>query len=285
MAGRNLLYSKILCEEFGLLYHITGINTLWSILRHDRFETTYALGTEAEASHGKSHGKAFYMSTSHVPVNRYSSHGGAVMLVLDGDKLRQRYRIKPVNYWGLMGQQDSESEERLFTDDSEIKNFKSYIKEVHVLWRKDVNQEWYHGLGAYNDKFPIYFYDDRKAFFLLDKRRAKPLEELVQDDPGYPDRNVGTRSHWDVKEYHSMDEFVSFLEGGGKNRKSKWYQYLRYYHSDFLNQAAADVHNFRSKHGPETRIIWQRLEAVRRKYGATDLRDLIKKFIAAHGGN
>lgn len=272
------LAEKLLGEGLNDLYHATTLKALYRIVYDDLFELSYGRG-DAESEIGN---KPFFASFSRIPANRYRSHGADVTIIVDGDKLRQRHKIVPVDYW-RMGGAGSESEERLWSSKPAISPFKQYLKAVHVYYDGNADrQKQYEDLQYFS--VPVYVYRDRKAYFLLDTRRAQTAKEFVDslgDAPLVPQPYTSVMG--DDRELMRMDALLDFLESGGTLHTKPWYDRLRYYHTDFINQLACDVHNFRSKKGFAVRKIWQRFETLLAKYGAANIRGFARAFIAQHG--
>ncbi len=262
-----------LVEEFGMLYHATTLQAFWKIYEDDLFELSYGRGDVEQSVVPK----PFFASFSRVPANRYRRNSD-VTLVIDADRLKQKHKTQPVDYWRF-GPDGSESEERLTSSRPEIKGFRKYIRAVHILYREGVNQEAYRDLKYFTDP-PIYVYTDREAYFLLDTRKATLSKDFVVPEtaptPRYNSRN-GER------ELIRMDELLNFLEGGGKNKAKPWHERLWYYPRDFITQLGSEVHNLRSHKGIAVRQIWLRWEKLLKAYGTTSISGFAQAFLNKHG--
>ena len=114
-----------------ILYHITGLTSLINIVKTNRFELKPTDGTDAETKLGI----GYYLSTARTPDNRYfrnSAYAYSAVLVLDGRKLGQKYKAKPVDYWNS-GPEAKEAEDRIWSNGPFIGNAKSYIKEIWLV--------------------------------------------------------------------------------------------------------------------------------------------------------
>jgi hypothetical protein len=264
----------LLLEEYGNLYHATSLEAFWSIMNDDLFELSYARGDVEQ----KLTDKPFFASFSRVPANRFR-RGSMVTLVINADVLKQKYKIKPVDYW-QWGPQSSESEERLVSDKPEIKGFKKYIKSTHILFIENIPFRLYENLKYLDSE--IYIYTDRDAYFLLNTKKAKSPKEFFNKeffkDPPEQEEYQGY-----VADYSRMDELLEFLENGGKNRVEPWYQWLMRYPHDFITQMDAEVNNFRSHKGIAVRKIWLRWEALLKAYNANTITQFTQAFLDKHG--
>jgi hypothetical protein len=263
---------QTLLESHGELYHVTSLRALWKIVADDLFELSYGRG-DSEIRHGD---EGFFISFSRVPNNRYRK-GSSVTIVVDWDKLRQRYKLRPVDYWGWGG--ETESEERLFSAKPAIRGFRQYIKAVHVKYFEQGRRDDFENLTLISE-FPVYMYDNQKAYELLDTRRAKTPEEFMK---GVPEQ-ANPPHHFErgERELVRMDDLLKFLESGAKIRTEPWYRRLLYYHSDFITQMGADVHNMRSHKGIAVRGYWERWEKLLKQYGAKTITEFAKKFVEQH---
>ena len=128
-----------------LLYHFTNVHAIDQILQEDTFTCSGALATNADMWQNTQY--PFYFScqrskNAKLGWGRYRS----ACLVLDGEKLQQRYRGKSADYWNYGkdkkdGQSASsfkdmsmgtELEDRLLVSKPTIPNALSYIQAIHV---------------------------------------------------------------------------------------------------------------------------------------------------------
>ena len=144
------LYNTIQ-ESLSELYHYTNGRNLVKILKYDIYKLS--------ENDGYTKSYKYFMSTTR---SKFSGIGYAqqlinrdvVRIVLDGDKLASKYKIIPIdvlkgkswairanhvdpkafddNYNELMKQASVESEERLLSNNSEIRDFHKYIKYIYL---------------------------------------------------------------------------------------------------------------------------------------------------------
>jgi hypothetical protein len=117
-------------KQVGILYHFTDIDGLLGILKTNEL---WASDTNA----------------NHVSLTRDKQgwHVGtldnAFRISLDGNKISNKYKIRPYSWWGNdRGIGNTESEEAVLTD--KITNIRDYIIDINA------NKELYNGLWRYN---------------------------------------------------------------------------------------------------------------------------------------
>jgi hypothetical protein len=195
---------SIIKEEFGgmlseglsrIVYHFTYSSNLANILKTNKFATSSNLGSQADS--WKDKGRFYFFSTQRTKgMAGYGSHHGNTAIVLDGQKLNQKYKGFPTDYWNWSKKrsdypsigdytnalQSEEHEDRIVTNEPFIDNAKSYMLEIHVL-AKEGDREYIDKLRMQEildnaGNIPIYFYDNNNNFKLQNKLRAVPPEKL-----------------------------------------------------------------------------------------------------------
>jgi len=193
-----------------IVYHLTYIDNLLEIMKSNKLDLTALLGTPADAQFDK---ELYYFSFSSVKFGGYGQkfpEDNVVNIVFDGRLLSQRYKGKPVDYWGHEYRQrmlnvghpegfhkNDEEEQRLLSNESEIPNAYKYIKEIHINLSKDskldfrnadqkdefldklfTHPKWINNnlrtiiSFAEREDIPVYLYMNYPAFKVLDKRKA-----------------------------------------------------------------------------------------------------------------
>jgi len=117
-------------KQVGILYHFTDIEGLLGILK-----TNELWASETNADHVS------------LTRNKQGWHVGtldnAFRISLDGNKISNKYKIRPYSWWGNdRGTGDTESEEAVLTD--KITNIRDYIIDINA------NKHLYNGLWRYN---------------------------------------------------------------------------------------------------------------------------------------
>lgn len=160
-----------------ILYHMTDKEAATKILKSGNFILMPSFyGPEKEYEEKN---KVYFMSLAR---NKSSSYfevfpESPVLFVLDGRKLKQNHRVKPIDFFSDLsdgvyaGQASerstgySEMEDRLLSSDNLLK-VKKYVKEIHTILPNKVSSNmlyafliWKHGkkLGI-----PVYFYENYK---------------------------------------------------------------------------------------------------------------------------
>ena len=143
-----------------VVYHFASMQRLLKMAKENRFYLTSAVATPSDMKVNRE--RLYYMSTTRNKSVRsgfgtkFSSNG--VRIQLNGDKLNQKYKSFPVDYWGdSMGKQsyyrdnkdfktrqqhiDNEMEDRLVSNDQTIENFSRYIERIDIIL--DSESEYY----------------------------------------------------------------------------------------------------------------------------------------------
>lgn len=272
-----------------ILYHATDINSLRSIIKTDKFKLTPDVASTAETDIG-SRGKVFFMSTTRHKLGGYSlsMRSGSTTIVLDGDKLGQRYSGKPVDYWGhdfrKIDPTKGEAEDRIYSSERFIENAHSYIKEVHIyadienpddrvyvirLWRDTL-------IELKKQKIPYWIYDNKQAYLLQQKSKNIKIpkdalkikdKERLKEPTGYIHRR------------RYLDRWLELYYKKSENELSKAardltrYLYSDFYKQDMLGSLSADMHNNKKNQnsGVDTIIDIMRKENIHDLKGFVDM--------------
>ncbi len=145
-------------KQLGKLYHFTNLNSLDQILNSNEFKGSYAnvdkddldfksFGMDAEKLKSKDIYTLYFFSTTRnklLYLKDPKIKGSTVRIVLDGDKLTNKYKVSPYYFYhdemidepNPKYDQD-ESEERIVLGTNKyIPNAESYIKEIHIILDK-----------------------------------------------------------------------------------------------------------------------------------------------------
>ena len=187
-----------------LLYHVTDLGRAVNILKEDKFRLTPAFGTGSDME--KQKGKLYFLSTSRIKYGGYTrslSDEGYVNMELDGRKLGHNYQSVNVDYWGgdfrdvawQKGDMQQflrydENEERIITNDAEIKPATKYIKSLHVIMGEDVKER------------------KKKKYKKLEKlAKKKSVDIHFYTNPKY------WKKQWEEKADNSVSEIFGEIEG------------------------------------------------------------------------
>jgi hypothetical protein len=211
--------SGILSEGLSkILYHFTHTNNLLNMLKTNKFATSSNLGSRADS--WKDRGRFFFFSTQRAKgTSGYGSHHGNVSIVLDGQKLNQKYKGFPTDYWNwsmkrsdypnindyVQAMRSKELEDRIVTNEPYIEDAKSYILEIHIWIRNIQNKQTGEEVLQYADNIPVYFYTDEKNYKLQNKAKAVPLDQIKfpeepEEEPSeyYSSENIKERKIRDI---------------------------------------------------------------------------------------
>jgi hypothetical protein len=251
----------LLREAQSIYYHYTY--ALDDILMSDSFELSNALLKPAESRLlPKGFKKTYYLSMSRNPSGSYK---GNQLLVLDGDRLSQKYQIIPTNYWGSRSGMGGEMEDRLWSKEPFIPKAKSYIKEIHLYIPedkiRDKSDPYIPAILEYI-KIPFYIYTNRKDLFLMNKNKALDIENFDE---------LSTKFKYRGKEEYYLN-LIQFLESGKTSENIRPFG-----KSDFIHGISADLHNMASEKGIIYRELNRRLVDLMKKSGETDVIEFLKK--------
>lgn len=288
-----------------ILYHITNIRAAAFIAQKNRFELKPADGTEVEeALQGKA---SYYLSTARHRTASYTKQSlgtNSVIFTLSGTALATKYKIKAVDYWSgvynfegkeLHNRDRMESEDRVLSPDPYIENIQRYVTEIHAFRGTGANDMDFKKKEklitlykfALRHKIPIYFYDDKKALFILDKRKAVPLDAANLADMG-ESYGFGKMTEYEYKYRRGNNEVVGWLQlyempapadledwravkamAERTDRSKMAYAHLRYHHSgDPVRQLNNGMHNEKTtpyEHSSRGREDLDRLIKILRK--------------------
>ena len=246
-----------------VLYHSTDIWNVEKILKDNEFRLSTSAGTGSDNVFQKGKNvKLYFMSTTRGKTGRYHATAGSLtaILVLDGDKLGQRYEGAPVDYWGRefrKADPRSEQEDRIWSDKPTVPNAKDYIQEIHVLLKdpsEKMNDNWARALRrmlieAKKANIPVYVYSDEDSWRLQNKENVIDLADinLSTDAPEEP------KSYWMSTNQSPFDPYLELYYSKDRSKLSKKAGTMLYdlkwmgYRRDIVSRLAADLHNDKKK--------------------------------------
>lgn len=133
---------RILISELqynGIIQEIKGINEVYHftdnaerILFLNRINLSSILGSDIDMI--SNNDKMFYLSLSRTGSFKSGyGFGFKTRIAFDGNKLRQRYKIIPFDYWRTHNKKEFEYEDRLVTDNPIIDDINKYILRIDVI--------------------------------------------------------------------------------------------------------------------------------------------------------
>ncbi len=170
-----------------IVFYYCDFDEFEEIIQTNQFHLISNLGTSADqAEHTQ--GYHFYMSTARIYYGGYvrrSLTSNGVILTLDGDKLNQRYKTVPFDYWGSeyrssafntgnteQFMKNDENEDRIISNKGNIPNALQYVKSVSLCLRANAYGEENPDHLSEEDKYNVYISDPqsssiRKAYEFL----------------------------------------------------------------------------------------------------------------------
>ena len=239
-----------------ILYHFTTLDGGYHVAKSGVFKLSAAIGTRSEAEL-QIKGYPYFLSTSRSKVGDYHKSTGSgsyragmghtgCMFVLDGQWLNDRYKTRPVDYWGRDWQhtpdRTSESEDRVFSKTNTISA--ACIKEVHVLMEefKEVQSAKARGilLWAKTNDIPAFLYDNRKSWMAQQKSAAVP-------SPKYKELLGGQVRSYNARRPTATFRWLELALAPSEDKLSdsakRALGYIKWYPSDLKPQLSTDIHN------------------------------------------
>jgi len=299
-------FLKTFLEKVGYgLYHFTNSGYVANILKNDEISLTSAAGTSSDLKINK--GRFFFFSMTRSKSSGYRS--GNTKILLDDRKLRNKYKIIPVDYWqwskdpneyqtvsSYKSALETEQEDRLVSNDAVIPNASKYILEIHCdAYQRD--DEYYDGVSElihYCNKrdIPLYLYKNKEDFL----NQKNPIKNVSSD---FEEGDGESKTTW-VPKYDQI-KLASFLSF---NDEKNYDRIVKFMNSDKLKKELDEtlgkethnhyrlgspyeheavyvisnmVHNIRSKPDKMSRFLLKMLSDDMRKHKSDTLEDYFKK--------
>lgn len=255
--------TKLLNEGISsVLYYSESISDAINTLKTDKFSLFMAAGTDTETDLTDD---LYFFSTTRSKIGGFhlNPYKNAMIFKLDGDKLRQRYKGRPVDYWGpfwrSMPDKD-EMEDRIFSSKPFIPNATSYILEMHIYVADEQrdddiakalgsNVRKLMILGKKND-IPTYLYNDVNAWHSQNKAKAISATEFIKSSRHKPSKYFPRTKR--LKSY--LKPYLELYYSSSRDDLSKAARDLVYYlvyHNkrEFVIQLKNTIHNNRTDAG------------------------------------
>ena len=277
-----------------ILYHYTSTRPALRILQSGNFELTSSMGNREETRMAPA-GYPYYLSTTRSKVGDYHARipgSYAVMFVLDGGKIAEHYKVKPVDYWERMWASDTsntrtrESEDRVFSKTPAIPTA-GIIKEIHQLvsgepgdLRGPIVRTM--AILAKTQGIPIYFYNNERAWVLQDPQRRIDVKQIIANLKGTKKQDWAHYS----RRISSLEQWIELIYKKNKNELSEEANKLRfnlvYYGSRYPEEdqgLGVDLHNARKPNDTE-RPLANKIIDYMRKNGFKQTKDLKNALVA-----
>jgi hypothetical protein len=168
-------------------YHYTNLHSASKIMASGKFELSSDLGSVEQQYAPK--GYRYFLSTTRTLTGGYHEYtsSGSAMFVLDGNWFNDRYKSRPVDYWGNRDPLQShhkahEAEDRIYSKTSTIPI--DGVSAVHVLIKPDSEDEYLGGwartvlINAKKRGIKAYLYDEETAWRALDTRHSVSVSNI-----------------------------------------------------------------------------------------------------------
>lgn len=254
---RDVLRYQLLEGLTSVLYHGLTIYNLAAQLKSNKAMTSPAFTNPSDFQRNKK--RLYFISTARTMQSRYFDMMGTgyAIVTLDGRKLGYRYKGAAVDYWGGEFRKAAkgayEQEDRLFTDEPFIENWKSYITAIRVMaepaekvWHKprerDLQTIAYIEKQAKAAGIPFAIFTNRAEFHKprstkfyksVDEVRAFYKRKDVEIEPAGPKYKRSDRKPDYVKTVEDFLKVVSLFEHGklasaSKTLRGRFRQTFRY---------------------------------------------------------
>ena len=160
------------------LFYFTQLHALKKIVSGGRLLLSPTGVTNADAAHGVKY--PYFMSLTRSRQGSYHARNeSGVLMEYDGRVLGQRNQIKPVDYWGTLGsarmrKSSNEMEERLYSRNKDLDVYAGLLSVSVLVDSSGIDRKLRLQLATECSKrqIQLFFYTDRKAWLLGDKRKA-----------------------------------------------------------------------------------------------------------------
>ena len=217
-----------------IVYHYTTIGPALNILKSGEFQLSSVAGSVEQDINPKGHN--FFLSTARSKGGEYHRRVGnsAVMFVLNGRWISDRYPVKPVDYWSgfSIAGRNKEAEDRIFSKDptmpmDPVTSIHVLLKEKHPFASAKTRQFL---ILAKTLGIPTYLYKDESAWRLQNTAKAASVEQMKSELSG-PEtfRSGGSGSRW-LKPW--LEVIFGKTEADLGKKAKDLVRGFRYYHND-----------------------------------------------------
>jgi len=218
-----------------IVYHYTTIGPALNILKSGEFQLSSVVGVDSEQAINPQ-GYNFFLSTARSKGGEYHSRVGnsAVMFVLNGRWISDRYPVKPVDYWAgfSIAGRNKEAEDRIFSKDptmpiDPVTSIHVLLKEKHPFASAKTRQFI---IQAKILGIPTYLYKDESAWKLQNTAKAASVEQMKSELSG-PEtfRSGGSGSRW-LKPW--LEVIFGKTDADLGKKAKDLVRGFRYYHND-----------------------------------------------------
>lgn len=283
-----------------VLYHYIPTAYILDMLQKNKINMVAAIGTDSDYVVSKN--KFYYLSTTRSKSSGFKKSDSKI--VLDGRKLKQKYKIVPVDYWQsnksdkqdtssyIYSMQSLEQEDRIVTDKPSIPNAKDYILGIHIYVGDKI-----HNISRQiidiceKENIPIFIYDNRQNFY----NQIKPID-YANYEYEYEDSSMERRSGWRKDIFLNIGSYIAYNDdklyneivdylGDEKDTErfdsnfEDFKRKLQYQAMDIPYESKLlkdEIHSIKSDSSDDSRFILDLLRRDMRKNKVTSIEDYIK---------
>ena len=300
MKLKNILENIISEGASDILYHFMYSQYVLDMLQKNKLNMVAAIGKDSDYKINKN--KFFYLSTTRSKSSGFRK--GDSKIVLDGRKLKQRYKITPVDYWNwpkndkrdtsayIYSMKSLEQEDRIVTDKPSIPNAKDYILGIHIYVRNKIGTDVKKIIDiCEKENIPIFIYDNQQNFY----NQTKPIDYTNYE---YEDEGLGMggdsarlkspflniASQIALNDDNSYKEIIKYLDNESKieqfdNSFEDYKREIKFSRNDFPNESQMfkhEIQRIESDSSDDSRFILDLLRRDMRKNKVTSIEDYIK---------
>ena len=300
MKLKNILENIISEGASDILYHFMYSQYVLDMLQKNKLNMVAAIGKDSDYKINKN--KFYYLSTTRSKSSGFRK--GDSKIVLDGRKLKQRYKITPVDYWNwpkndkqdtsayIYSMKSLEQEDRIVTDKPSIPNAKDYLLGIHIYIRNKIGTDVKKIIDiCEKENIPIFIYDNQQNFF----NQTKPIdytnyeygdEDFTMDGDSArlksPFLNIASQIA--LNDDNSYKEIIKYLDNESKieqfdNSFEDYKREIKFSRNDFPNESQMfkhEIQRIESDSSDDSRFILDLLRRDMRKNKVTSIEDYIK---------
>jgi len=297
MKLKNILENIINEGASDILYHYISAGYILDMLQKNKLNMVAAIGSNPNYKINKN--KFYYLSTTRSRSSGFKT--GDSKIVLDGRKLKQRYKIIPVDYWNwpkndkqdissyIYSMKSLEQEDRIITDKPSIPNAKDYILGIHIYVEDKIDNISKQIIDiCEKENIPIFIYNNRQNFY----NQIKPIdytsyEYEYEDSSADKDSKRIKSSFLDIGSYIAYnddklyDEIVDYIDDENNieyfnsvfdDFKRKTFDEIPYESKLLKNE----VERIQSDSSDNSRFILDLLRKDMRKKKVTNIEDYLR---------
>lgn len=300
MKLKNILENILSEGASDILYHYISAAYILDMLQKNKINTIAAIGSDSDYKINKN--KFYYLSTTRSKSSGFKKSDSKI--VLDGRKLKQRYKITPVDYWNwpksdkddtstyISSMQSLEQEDRIITDKPSIPNAIDYILGIHIYVRNKIGTTVKNIIDICEENnIPIFIYDNQQNLY----NQIKPIDytnyeyeddnsDMEKDSARLKTPFLTIGSYLAFNDDNLYNEIVKYLDDDSKieqfdNFFEDFKRNLKFKSNDIPYESKlfkGEIARIQSDSSNDSRFILDLLRKNMRKNKVTNLVDFIK---------